>query len=43
MQTPTVTEIRPENFADAQRAWHLRQVRLVRESLLRGPDAGPKR
>jgi hypothetical protein len=43
MKTPTVTEIMPENLADAQRAWHLRQVRLVRESLLRGRDADPKR
>jgi len=43
MQIPTVTEITPENFADAQRAWHLRQVRLVRESLLRGRDADSKR
>ena len=43
MKTPPVTEIRPENFADAQRAWHLRQVRLVRESLLLGRDADRKR
>jgi hypothetical protein len=35
MQTPTVTEISPQSYVDAQKAWHQTQVRLVRESLLR--------
>jgi hypothetical protein len=43
MQKPTVTEIRPTPSTDAQRAWHVRQVRLVRESLLRRPAGDVKR
>jgi hypothetical protein len=40
MQKPTVTQIRPTDF---QRELHLRQVRLVRESLLRGRAGDEKR
>jgi hypothetical protein len=36
MQTPTVTEISREAYVEAQKAWHATQLRLVRESLLRG-------
>jgi hypothetical protein len=43
MPTPTVTAIRPETFVHADKAWHLEQVRLVRESLLRGRDADTSR
>lgn len=43
MQTPTVTEISRQTYFDAQKAWHQTQVRLVRESLLRGRDADDKR
>ena len=43
MQTPTVTEISREAYVDAQKAWHATQVRLVRESLLRGGEADDKR
>ena len=43
MQTPKVTEISPEAIAHTRRALHLRQVRLVRESLLRGHLAERKR
>jgi hypothetical protein len=42
MQNPTVTELR-RTPSDTQRAWHLRQVRLVRESLLRARDDDEKR
>jgi hypothetical protein len=42
MQNPTITELRPTP-SDTQRAWHLRQVRLVRESLLRVCVADEKR
>jgi hypothetical protein len=34
MHNPSVTELRPTP-PDTQREWHLRQVQLVRESLLR--------
>ena len=43
MQTPTVTEISRQAYLDAQKAWHQAQVRLVRESLLRGGEADEKR
>jgi hypothetical protein len=36
MQTPTVTEISPQSYIDAQKAWHQTQVRRVRQSLLLG-------
>jgi hypothetical protein len=42
MQTPIVTEILRET-TDAQRASHLTQVERVRQSLLRGGEADPKR
>ena len=42
MQTPIVTEIPRETVADAERA-HMAQVERVRESLLRGREADPKR
>ena len=43
MQTPTVTEISREAYVEAQKAWHATQLRLVRESLLRGGEADDKR
>ena len=43
MQSPTVTEISRETYVDIQRAWHRTQVRLVRESVLYGRDAGDRR
>lgn len=43
MQTPKVTEISRQSHLDARLAWHQMQVRLVRESLLRGGQAGEKR
>ena len=43
MQTPTVTEISRQAYFDARKASHQTQVRLVRESLLRGCAAGEKR
>ena len=42
MQTPIVTEIPRQTAADAERA-HTTQVQRVRESLLRGREADPKR
>jgi hypothetical protein len=42
MQTPIVTELR-RTPSDTQKAWHLRQVRLVRESLLYGRVGDKKR
>jgi len=43
MQTPKVTEISRHSQLDARLAWHRMQVRLVRESLFRGVEAGAKR
>jgi len=43
MQTPKVTEISRQSQLDARKAWHEMQVRLVRESLFRGGQAGAKR
>jgi hypothetical protein len=43
MQTPKVTEISRQSQLDARQAWHQMQVRLVRESLIRGGQAGAKR
>jgi hypothetical protein len=42
MHNPSVRELRPTP-SDTQRARHLRQVRLVRESLLRCRDDDEKR
>ena len=43
MQTATVTEISWDTYMEARKAWHLTQVRLVRESLLRRGDADDER
>jgi len=43
MQTATVTEISWNAYMEARKAAHLKQVRLVRESLLRRGDAGEER
>ena len=40
MQTATVTEISWNAYMEARKASHLKQVRRVRESLLRRGDAG---
>jgi hypothetical protein len=42
VHNPSVTELRPTP-SDTQRVRHLRQVRLVRESLLRCRDDDEKR
>ena len=42
MQPPTVTEISRECYVEAQKAWHKTQLRVVRESLLRGREADEK-
>ena len=43
MQTPIVTEINRETYVEAQKRWHVAQVNLVRESLLRTGDGDRKR
>jgi len=43
MQTATVTEISWNAYMVARKASHLKQVRLVRESLLRRRDARDER
>ena len=43
MQTATVTEISWNAYMQARKASHLKQVRLVRESLLRRGDADDER
>jgi len=43
MQAATVTEISWNAYMEARKASHLKQVRLVRESLLRRGDARDER
>ena len=43
MQTATVTEISWNAYMEARKASHLKQVRLVRESLLHRGDARDER
>ncbi len=43
MQTPTVTEISWDAYMEARKASHLKQVRHVRESLLRRGEADDER
>jgi hypothetical protein len=43
MQTPIVTEISRQAYADVQKARHQTQLRRVRQSLLRTGEAGGKR
>ena len=43
MQTPIVTEMTRETYVEARKRWHMAQVELVRESLLRAGHADTKR